>query len=170
MLRECKIPDKMRTQPALLLDLDHTLFHTTTEDFKAHARPGLLLFLEEMAQMFQLYVFTMGTRVYAHEKCTNLGITHFIPLSRIYAREDTTMVHGHHKKQFRRVLCEECVKHCIAVDDNPSYWNVPSFEMGEKVIQPRTVLRIKRFVYDGKNKDRELYKLAIFLKKHYSDI
>lgn len=169
---------EMKCSPRnLLLDLDHTLFHTLHNN-KTYARPGLLEFLQKVSVHYRLFVFTMGTRQYAHEKCTQLGITKYIPLERIYAREDTVRSPetGHHIKRFRIVLCETCLRHCIAVDDHPAYWNVPVFECTQKnlntnkILKPRSVIHIPPFTYVPGQHDQWLFLLGDYLVRHAKDI
>lgn len=118
----------LKHKPILVLDLDHTLFHTTTP-FESHLRPHYAEFLTKMQKIYVLVAFTMGSRAYGHDRCQKLGLTKWIPHSNIFGREDTQEdASGHRKKSFAYLsLCKDCQKHCVAVDDHPQWWLEPTF-------------------------------------------
>eukprot|EP00961_Rhodomonas_salina_P299525 3939003-Rhodomonas_salina.2 len=115
--------------------------------------------LRETSKSYKLMIFTMGTRAYAHAKCIQLGIVQWVPLECVFSREDTILdsFNQHKRKAFSKILCDECLQHCIAVDDNPGFWSNKS-----------------PVVKYGHTKDCVLdvclVELANFLKKHHDDI
>lgn len=171
----------MCTYPVLVLDLDHTLLHTLPNN-KTHGRPFLHWFLQETSKSYKLMIFTMGTRAYAHAKCIQLGIVQWVPLECVFSREDTILdsFNQHKRKAFSKILCDECLQHCIAVDDNPGFWSnkSPVVKYGHTkdcvIIATRSIIKIRPFVYQKNNKtqvlDVCLVELANFLKKHHDDI
>jgi len=98
-----------RQRLSLVLDLDHTLVHCT-DDARApqlakgaanlstfelggktlvlKMRPGLATFLREMHEMYDMYVYTAGTRAYAEKVCSLMDPTNQYFGGRIVARDD----------------------------------------------------------------------------------
>ncbi len=172
----------MDPKPILILDLDNTLFETVFPDDHRHMihalepvkqeyaveRPYLTEFLDKMSEKYFLCVFTRGTFAYALGKCSQLGILSYIPVDRIYAREETI----DDRKRFEIVLCSECIQRAVAVDDTPEVWeNVDGsrarvFEwtdiLYKKEIKAKSVIEIPAFHANMKN-DRALEHLAVFM-------
>ncbi len=166
-------------KPILILDLDNTLFHTYHEIETrleiTTSRPHLDDFLQQVSEKYFLCIFTKATLEYAIMKCTELGIISFIPHERIYSREDTTFLYE--KKRFCDVLCSECMKKAIAVDDSPTVWenkngsqtrikkwdDVVSWTDGRKKIQAISVIEIPAFYSDMKD-DHALSDLGVYMK------
>ena len=70
--REQLLPDMepgLSTSPTLVLDLDETLIHTVVDPVSkiatTHQRPGLEGFLESVAALFEIVIFTAGLEQYA---------------------------------------------------------------------------------------------------------
>eukprot|EP00961_Rhodomonas_salina_P010739 144009-Rhodomonas_salina.3 len=65
----------------------------------------------------------MGSRQYADDKCTEEGITEYIPLSKTMTRENA---YDEETQQYNKTLgvflCPSCQPRAIAVDDVPSFW------------------------------------------------
>eukprot|EP00961_Rhodomonas_salina_P033377 449248-Rhodomonas_salina.1 len=74
----------------------------------------------------------MGTRAYALDRCDALGISKWIPPSRIRSREDTVVSQstGHKMKTLDALACKSCSAKAFVVDDSPSVWNMPVFVTG----------------------------------------
>lgn len=122
-----------RRQPfTLVLDLDETLVHSTLEhcddaDFtfpvrfnlKEHTvyvrrRPYLQLFMEKVAQMFEIIVFTASQSIYAEQLLNKLDPKQKLIRHRVY-RESCMFVDGNYMKDLT-VLGRDLAK--VAIIDN----------------------------------------------------
>ncbi|KAJ0048828.1 hypothetical protein Pint_15275 [Pistacia integerrima] len=133
----------------LVLDLDHTLLHSKDihkltraeeylkrradssenmsdgdlfnldNDFIVKLRPCIRTFLKEVSSMFELYIYTMGSRCYAEEVAMLLDpkCQYFIK-SRIISRDDSKQTQ---KKSLDFVLGQE--RGIVILDDTESVWN-----------------------------------------------
>lgn len=115
-----------RNKMILLLDLDHTLVHVTLAkakcdfsfvkdgvSFYAKTRPGLCEFLEEMHELFEMHVFTLGVREYANEICKNIDPDKKYFGDRIISRSENN---GELKKSIKRILNID--KNVLVLDDS----------------------------------------------------
>lgn len=116
------------TRKALVLDLDETLIHTST--FPPHSdveslkfddtseyvflRPNVRVFLDKVAELFEVFIFTAGTQFYA-ERILDILCPQIDHMHRFY--RDSCKFSGHKCKKdlskFGRPL-----SHVIMVDDN----------------------------------------------------
>eukprot|EP00906_Rhabdomonas_costata_P029947 RCo042300 len=157
----------------LVLDIDHTLLHCTRnkdnavdapsftiadEEWFFHFRPGLLEFLLEMQQYFELLLYTFSTRPYA-EQLAN-AILALVPEGR--------------QLRFRTLLTRnECLDKCrkslqelfpvqsmvLAIDDNK----------GAVWAEKDNLIKVPPYYYFGKKArgsvgDRHLASLSVLLK------
>ena len=159
-------------RPIFIFDLDETLFHTDKDNIDLTTpRPFLLQCLKCLSRKFELFVFTLGTHDYAIKKCNQFGITDYIPVGRIYAREEST----HLNKILTTVLydcCPSCKSRVVVVDDSPEVWQTTD-DVPAKVVEwkritnisrkiaSQSVIRIPRFY--GDEKDTALLYLTVFM-------
>lgn len=148
-------------KPILVLDLDNTLLHTG-DDMVPVKRPGLLRFLSNVRQRYELFIFTFGTRPYALDACKRLHICpFFVKPNRIFSREDAPYdkTGRHHVKAFEVFLCNGCAGRSVAVDDSPEVWAAETFEWdplgptGGPGPSAHQVVRIPPFVHNEEEGD-----------------
>ncbi|KAJ4879965.1 Haloacid dehalogenase-like hydrolase (HAD) superfamily protein [Raphanus sativus] len=159
------------TKRTIILDLDETLVHSTTQipgvryDFMVMVkmesgvmpifvvkRPGLTEFLERLGESFQVVVFTAGLEDYASQVLDKIDRKGVIS-QRLY-RDSCREVKGRYVKDLSMVVGED-LGSALIVDDNPSSYS----------LQPENGVPIKAFVDDLK--DQELMKLVEFLEICY---
>ena len=115
----------------LLCDLDQTLIHATMDesdcDFKftidsisfyVKKRPGLNRFLSKLNELFELHVYTMGSRSYADKICENIDPNKKYFGDRIISRTENN---NELKKYIKRIFSFE--KHVLALDDRVDVWD-----------------------------------------------
>lgn len=148
-------------QLSLVLDLDHTLIHAATEthfhqfalqnciDPKAEQlhqfflpgssvnyfvklRPHLKSFLEEVSRMFELHMYTFGTRMYALKVAQIIDPGHKIFKERILSRDDCGDIDY---KTLKRIFpCDDSM--VVIVDDREDVWK-----------KSKNLVRIEPFLY-----------------------
>ncbi|KAJ0233660.1 hypothetical protein HA466_0280130 [Hirschfeldia incana] len=157
------------TKRTIILDLDETLVHSTTQmpgvryDFMVMVRmeseilpvfvvkrPGLTEFLERLGESFEVVVFTAGLEDYASQVLDKIDRKGVIT-QRLY-RDSCREVNGRYVKDLSMVVGKEDLGSVLIVDDNPSSYS----------LQPENGVPIKAFVDDLK--DQELLKLVEFLE------
>lgn len=130
---------------ALVLDLDQTLIHATTENniaekpvesddlfeftlasdplrYFVKLRPGLRQFLRNLSDYFKLHIYTMGTRLYADQiaRIIDPNRTYFGD-HQIIARDDFSSHSGTYKKNLQHIF--PCKDHmAIIIDDREDVW------------------------------------------------
>ncbi|KAF8075512.1 hypothetical protein N665_1089s0006 [Sinapis alba] len=171
-----KLEDEPRTEytntkRTIILDLDETLVHSTTQmpgvryDFMVMVktesevmpifvvkRPGVTEFLERLGESFEVVVFTAGLEDYASQVLDKIDKKGVIT-QRLY-RDSCTEVKGRYVKDLTMVVGKD-LGSVLIVDDNPSSYS----------LQPENGVPIKAFVDDLK--DQELMKLVEFLEICY---
>ncbi|KAG2318964.1 hypothetical protein Bca4012_054812 [Brassica carinata] len=159
------------TKRTIILDLDETLVHSTTQmpgvryDFMVMVRvetevmpifvvkrPGVTEFLERLGESFEVVVFTAGVEDYASQVLDKIDRKGVIS-QRLY-RDSCTEVNGRYVKDLSMVVGKD-LGSALIVDDNPSSYS----------LQPENGVPIKAFVDDLK--DQELMKLVEFLEICY---
>ncbi|KAK9740690.1 hypothetical protein RND81_03G054000 [Saponaria officinalis] len=133
MIDQCRDQD-LRTVLArkklnLILDLDNTLLNSkktrnlpwTTSNTLVKLRPGAREFLKKAREMFELSIYTMGTRDYAHRMANLLAVgsgLHYLSMfGKIISKEDCTTIG---KKGLDIVLSDRRV--VLIVDDRDDVW------------------------------------------------
>lgn len=114
----------------LILDLDQTILHTTVEecncDFKfttealsfyVKLRPHLQKFLRAASKLFEMHIYTMGTREYAKAICEHIDPDGRYFGSRIVTRSENF---NELKKSIGRITCIS--KNVIILDDRADVW------------------------------------------------
>ncbi|CAN8290780.1 unnamed protein product [Cochlearia groenlandica] len=159
------------TKRTIILDLDETLVHSTTQlpgvryDFIVMVkmeeeimpifvviRPGVTEFLKRLGESYKVAVFTAGLEDYASQVLDKIDKDGVIS-QRLY-RESCTEVNGKYVKDLSLVVGED-LGNALIVDDNPSSYS----------LQPENGVPIKAFVDDLK--DQELLKLVEFFEICY---
>lgn len=115
----------------LILDLDQTVIHTTLRQFDCDftfkmgtvvfyvkIRPFLKVFLKKISKLFEIHVYTMGTREYAVEICKNLDPEGEFFGNRIVSRSENF---NEIRKSIDRITCIS--KNVIILDDRADIWN-----------------------------------------------
>ncbi|KAG7598673.1 Dullard phosphatase domain eukaryotic [Arabidopsis suecica] len=160
------------TKRTIILDLDETLVHSTTQlpgvkyDFMVMVkmereimpifvvkRPGVTEFLERLGENYKVVVFTAGLEEYASQVLDKLDKNGVIS-QRLY-RDSCTEVSGKYVKDLSLVVGKD-LRSALIVDDNPSSYS----------LQPENGVPIKAFVDDLK--DQELLDLVEFLESCYA--
>ncbi|ESQ33900.1 hypothetical protein EUTSA_v10009741mg [Eutrema salsugineum] len=160
--------ENTNTKRTIILDLDETLVHSTTQvpgvryDFMVMVkmeteimpifvvkRPGVTEFLERLGESYKVAVFTAGLEDYASQVLDKLDKNGVIS-QRLY-RDSCTEVNGKYVKDLSLVVGKD-LGNALIVDDNPSSYS----------LQPENGVPIKAFVDDLK--DQELLKLVEFLE------
>lgn len=117
----------------LILDLDQTVIHTTIMpskcDFRLEitgsyfyvkVRPNLIEFLNCVSRMFEIHVYTMGTKEYAHAVCSNLDPNGVI-FNKIISRDDSP---SKLKKSIKRIT--KINRNVVILDDRADIWDYSS--------------------------------------------
>ncbi|CAA7062228.1 unnamed protein product [Microthlaspi erraticum] len=160
--------NKKRT---IILDLDETLVHSTTQlpgvryDFMVMVkmereimpifvvkRPGVTEFLERLGENYNVIVFTAGLEDYASQVLDKLDKKGVIS-QRLY-RDSCTEVNGKYVKDLSLVVGKD-LGSALIVDDNPFAYS----------LHPENGVPIKAFVDDLR--DQELLKISEFLGSCY---
>lgn len=118
----------------LILDLDQTLLHSTFQEsycdftftlfftkFYVKLRPFLKKFLRKMSKLFEIHVYTMGTRDYASEICRNID-----PTGRIFGDRIVTRCENFNemKKSIDRITSIH--SNVVILDDRADVWDYSS--------------------------------------------
>lgn len=134
--REFLLPPRTRRskQKTLVLDLDETLVHSTLDGYcrpdftfpvevgnmrhmvSVRQRPHLHTFLERMAQLYEVVVFTASQRVYAEQLLNIVDPQRRLVRHRVY-RESCVFWEGNYLKDLT-VLGRD-LAHTIIVDNSP---------------------------------------------------
>lgn len=130
----------------LVLDLDNTLVHSTTDcrytnytilpysSMNVHVRPYVREFLLFVFAhpLYELGFWTCGTKAYAEEIVNALMNFAGIPMTSVrvlLSRDDATLMHGTYVKDLNIVRSRFHAPHLLLIDDNPIHsWiedNVP---------------------------------------------
>ncbi|CAB3993592.1 RNA polymerase II subunit A C-terminal domain phosphatase [Paramuricea clavata] len=124
----------------LLVDLDQTLIHTTTENvhpdmkdvyhfqlpgqncwYHTKFRPGWRKFLEDMSKCFELHIFTMGSRMYAHTIARMLDPSGVLFADRIRSRDESFDMFSKYRDLRALFPCDDSMV-CI-IDDREDIWD-----------------------------------------------
>ncbi|XP_030640181.1 CTD small phosphatase-like protein 3 [Chanos chanos] len=164
------IPPKTRSTPhaTMVLDLDETLvfsslsvienaehtFHTCFQDHEYKVflvlRPHVKEFLESMAKIFELFVYTSAKREYAEKIVDILDPKKKLFRHRLY-QEDCSCVLGHYVKDLR--VLERDLAKTVVLDNSPHTFPYHLMNM----------IPIKSWF--GDKDDRELQRLVPYLEK-----
>lgn len=114
----------------LIIDLDQTILHTTTEEcecdfrftsgtqcFYVKLRPHLCTFLEAASKLFEMHVYTMGTREYAKIICGHIDSEGRYFGSRVVTRSENF---NELRKSIGRITCIS--KNVVILDDRADVW------------------------------------------------
>lgn len=115
----------------LILDLDQTVLHTSltqmncdfefklsTWIFYVKLRPHLKSFLQKVSRLFEIHVYTMGTREYASSICAILDPQGKYFGDRIVSRSENF---NELKKSIDRITCIK--KNVVILDDRADVWD-----------------------------------------------
>lgn len=115
----------------LILDLDQTLIHTTMinmpcdlkyrfgeKDYYTKYRPYLKSFLKKANKLFEMHIYTMGSREYADKICQGIDPTGKLFNGRIVSRDENF---NELKKSISRISCID--DNVIILDDRADVWN-----------------------------------------------
>ncbi|XP_028392868.1 RNA polymerase II subunit A C-terminal domain phosphatase-like [Dendronephthya gigantea] len=124
----------------LLVDLDQTLIHTTTENvhpdmkdvyhfqlygqsnwYHTKFRPGWKKFLENMSKCYELHIFTMGSRMYAHTIARMLDPSGVLFSERIRSRDESFDMFSKYRDLRALFPCDDSMV-CI-IDDREDIWD-----------------------------------------------
>ncbi|XP_046843100.1 RNA polymerase II subunit A C-terminal domain phosphatase-like [Xenia sp. Carnegie-2017] len=124
----------------LIVDLDQTLIHTTTENvpssiediyhfqlygqscwYHTKFRPGWRKFLENVSRYFELHIFTMGSRLYAHTIARLLDPSGVFFADRIRSRDESFDMCSKYRDLRALFPCDDSMV-CI-IDDREDIWN-----------------------------------------------
>ena len=142
-------------RPVLVLDMDETLMHAEHMDdgsITVLHRPGLKAFLESVARLYNLVLYTAGTRRYA---TAVMGVIDPGGLFQLHLYREHCVVreNGTYAKDLHQIPGID-VERTIAVDDIPeNYCDT----------QPDNVVRIAPFMDNPR--DRELERLTPMLEQ-----
>lgn len=122
---------KSEKKMILILDLDQTILHTTHEEcdcdfvfrmqnvsLYVKFRPHLQYFLEEAIKIFEIHIYTMGTREYARRICDFIDPEGVYFGKRIVSRSENFR---ELTKSIGRITCIS--KNVVILDDRLDVWN-----------------------------------------------
>ncbi|KAE8708863.1 putative Aquaporin NIP1.1 [Hibiscus syriacus] len=164
----CLLPPSIfETKRTIVLDLDETLVHSSSDappkmynfivrpsmegqmmNFYVSKRPGVDSFLEEISKKYEVVVFTAGLEHYASLVLDKLDPKGLIS-HRLY-RDSCKEMEGKLVKDLSEMGRD--LRKVVIVDDNPNAYS----------LQPENAVPIRPFVEDGE--DRELQKLVKFFE------
>ncbi|KAI8382261.1 HAD-like domain-containing protein [Blakeslea trispora] len=173
---------------SLILDLDQTILHASCDHKENHAqeeadiqfvlpensntiyhvklRPGLEHFLKEVDKLYELHIYTMGTRDYAEAIAKEIDPTGSIFKQRILSRDESGSVTQ--KKLQRLFPCD--ISMVVVLDDRSDIWNSASNLVRIKPYEFFTHHSITQTVAE-KNDDPDLQtdnELMVVLKVHHT--
>ncbi|KYQ88714.1 hypothetical protein DLAC_10736 [Tieghemostelium lacteum] len=151
---------RLNRKLSLVLDLDHTVIHAVTEqglnavdrwnhvdreakgikkivvngmmNYCIKIRPHIERFLQRVNDLFELHIYTMGTRNYATEIAKLLDPTQILFKERILSRDDSI---GMNFKTLQRLFpCDDSM--VVIVDDRSDVWK-----------KSRNLLQIAPYIY-----------------------
>lgn len=167
-----KLLHRLRTERLLLsnrlvlmVDLDHTLLHTSTKDVAnidckedmirwrwnelsewriTKIRPYTDQFLKNMSQLYELRICTMAGSLYANQMAKLLDKDHFLFGNRIHSRDDlpdnSRSKKGHLTNLFP---CDDDM--VVIIDDRKDVWD-----------SPPNLIRVKRYYYFTRDSDNKI--------------
>jgi len=122
---------KSEKKMILILDLDQTILHTTHEEcdcdfvfrmqnvsLYVKFRPHLQYFLEEAIKIFEIHIYTMGTREYARRICDFIDPEGIYFGKRIVSRSENFR---ELTKSIGRITCIS--RNVVILDDRLDVWN-----------------------------------------------
>ncbi|CAM9158188.1 unnamed protein product, partial [Pylaiella littoralis] len=156
LLLDCAVPPGALPPPTLVLDLEGTLLgtiYTRKKGWRVAKRPGLDAFLKEMAQLYEIVIFTDSMGGLADEWITQMDPTGTIS-QRVY-RDGTRYIDGKYVKDLSAL--NRPLNQTVIIDDNADCISM----------QPENAIKVKAFsLEDGSDPtaDTVLYDLAPFLR------
>ncbi len=115
MLEDESIPD-----PEYLRDICKLKLIDGSFTYFIKFRPGLQTFLDRISQLYELHVYTMGSKSYATEIVKLIDPEKKYFGDRIISREDSGM--GENKKQLKRIFpCDD--RTVLIIDDRADVWD-----------------------------------------------
>ena len=176
----------------LVMDIDHTMLHCVIPSQRkvllppyitplsvrgtmhlVKLRPGIQRFLNEMDKLFELHIYTHGSRAYAAEVGAVLDPTGTLFGKRIVSRDDCD--HGA-RKELPRIFPYRH-NHVVVVDDSSSVWRSNAKQNGSEGGTPAPVVKVPQYLFfpqtgtsfppnDTETTDRHtLQKVAAYLTK-----
>lgn len=156
------VPQDIPIPPTLVLDLESTLVSSTWDrkyGWRHAKRPGVDKFLHDMAQYYEIVLYSPSIDGVAEPVVNNLDKTGCI-MHRLY-RDATHFKDGIHKKDLNRL--NRNVNKMIIIDDDP-----------EEVMNVENLIRIKPYTDPTDFEDDTLEKITPFLieiaREGYTDV
>lgn len=152
------LPDalELQGQPSkktLVINLNKTLINYEYKfgnGFEILRRPGLMKFLSEMGQQYEVVIFGTEDSNFVEEVCKNLD-QFDMNIKYKLGREATRLVNGEYVKDL--YFLNRDLKNVVCIDYNPE----------SVTFNPRNTVIIPEFLGDGR--DRELIQAIVFLKE-----
>lgn len=157
------VPQDIPVPHTLVLDLENTLVSSTWDrkhGWRYAKRPGVDKFLMDMAQYYEIVVYSPSVGDFANEVVNSLDKNGCI-MHRLY-RESTHYKNGVHIKDLNSL--NRNVNRMIVLDDNPD----------EVKFNPENLIRVKPYSDASDRTDNTLERITPFLieiaRENYSDI
>lgn len=152
------LPEKLQPidrpiEKTLVVNLNKTLVNYEYKfgrGFEILKRPGLLKFLAEMGQVYEIVIFGTEESNFVEEVCSKLD-QFGVNIKYKLGKEATRLVNGKYVKDLSYLNRD--LRHVVVIDYNPD--NV--------LFHPSNTIVIPEFKGDGK--DRELVQMIVFLKE-----
>eukprot|EP00903_Cladosiphon_okamuranus_P012306 g11538.t1 len=157
LLQDLPVPPGALPPPTLVLDLEGTLLgtiYTRKRGWRVAKRPGLDAFLKEMAQLYEVVVFTDSMGGLADEWITQMDPQGATISQRLY-RDGTRYIDGKYVKDLSAL--NRPLQQTLIIDDNSDCISM----------QPENAIKVKTFsLEDGSDPtaDTVLYDLIPFLR------
>ena len=130
-------------RPKLVLDMDETLLHAewvSDAAVRVYQRPGVEKFLMDMSEVYDLVLYTAGTRPYAENVMKSVDPSNLVG-QHLYRESCVTRSDGTFMKDLNRVPSVE-LSRTLILDDTPENFSE----------QPMNVIPMRKF-YDDPSDD-----------------
>lgn len=140
------LPDRQSQQPSLATGLKFPLIIPGSPSMHLKLRPNLKTFLERVSSIFQLHIYTMGSRPYADQVARIIDPDNCLFHGRVTSREDFAEGAWNRKKLERLFPCDDSL--AVIVDDREDVW-IAGNQDNSLTFMPNLVRAAPYFFWNG---------------------